>query len=1650
MGEKTLRYKKFAILSIALVFLLCVSATSATENNTDNIVSIRETTDTVINSNVEETDEIFSLEYNNQTIDSTDSQGDNLNDNSDGTFTDLANIISYSNGELKLTKNYVYDSSKDSKYKNGIKINKQITIDGKGFIINGKNNAHAFNVTASNVIIRNIEFINCYSSILGGAIYWNGINGNLFDCSFIDCNSSSSGGAIYWNGAKGNLFDCSFTNCYSSSKSYFGHTSNNVIKSSSNLGGAIYWNGDNGNISNCDFVNCKVSNHNDNRAMTTTYTTQYSSSTSGTGNSTSNSTSLGGAIYWNGINGNLYNCNFKDCFSYSFAESKTLHDHSHNIGSSNLIYSSTSYCYSYSYSRSGVYWNGNNGKVFNCNFINAPYSYASYSSKTNNENSHSIAIANSISTSFGGSVYWNGVGGNAYNCNFTGDGYNSNSGGGDGSSSASSQKSRSGDINWKGSAGSLFNCNFINVDPTKKSIYWDGIDGMMYNVSFGDYGGINPYESRSSKSSIAIIRPVISIYTSSINTDDGIIIFESTQLSKNISVKIYNVTNKKTLCNEFNISYKDLSLLNLNDLGGGEYQIVLEYPGDTFYTATSTNNLFKISKTPSYEITMNENLLVGDNVSINLTLNEDATGRVRITVNDYTCINSLVDGKTSFNIPNVRNGTNTFKIKYEGNENYNPIYLTDTFKVLLKSNISLNLKEKIVFDENIALTYTITPNCTGIISVIVDNVFKANISVGEQFELEAIPTGEHNITVIYNGDDFYFTSKDSTKLTVSKADPSITVNFSNIPGTVTFEVILNEKATGNVNVTLDNNSYYKTITEGKYNIIIPNLNAGTYSARVYYEGDNNYNDKIYNEIVIINKIPTDIMGTVNDITYSENALINVKGSVEGIAVVKIDNTYFNNVNIMANTVTPINFENIPTGKHDVTITLKPTNTNYAESTYTTEFTVSKKQTSIIGTVNDITYSENALINVKGSVEGIAVVKIDNTYFNNVNIMANTVTPINFENIPTGKHDVTITLKPANTNYAESTYTTEFTVSKKETSVNLEVIDSEYGKNVIVNVTASEDGKVIVNVGDITREKNILANVQTTINFGVLAANSYDAKVTFNAGDNYKIATKQKSFTVTPAISEIVSLQVQNNTYGENTIINVKTNVVGVLSIKINNNIKIFDITANKLTTLDLGKYDSENYIIDLTLDAGSNYTKATANAKITVNPKQTTVKVNVNDNVYDKNIIVNITASENGKVTVYMGTNVKSIDVEANKVSSVNFGILDVKSYEVNATFDGGKNYQTSSDKTLLVITPKSTSITLNTKNYDTTEKVIVNVTASENGKATIKVGDLVKTIYITANIITSIDFGILDVGSYNIVGNFTAGNNYMDSNATGNFKVLSKIKDEDVNIEIPETISNKDNEIVIKLPADATGIVTLIIRNNSYQYTVKEGVVDIKVPLLNDGNYNYEIKYSGDSKYSSFTKTGNLNIHKLTPTIITTSAVTTVYNGNKFLVVTLTDSQGIPVSGVTLSFNLNGFKTTSTATNGQAKLTTNGLAPKVYLATIIFAGNNNYEKISTSVKVTVKKATPKITAKTKTFKRTLKTKKYSITLKTNQNKVMKNTKVTIKVNKKTYAAKTNKKGVATFKITKLTKKGTFKAVITYKGDSYYNKVTKKVNIKCK
>ena len=214
----------------------------------------------------------------------------------------------------------------------------------------------------------------------------------------------------------------------------------------------------------------------------------------------------------------------------------------------------------------------------------------------------------------------------------------------------------------------------------------------------------------------------------------------------------------------------------------------------------------------------------------------------------------------------------------------------------------------------------------------------------------------------------------------------------------------------------------------------------------------------------------------------------------------------------------------------------------------------------------------------------------------------------------------------------------------------------------------------------------------------------------------------------------------------------------------------------------------------------------------------------------------------------------------------------------------------------------------------------------------------------------------------------------------------------------------------------------------------------------LAPGTYIVELSIP-DSNIASLTRI--ITVAK-NPAKITASAVTATYNVNKYLVIKLTDGKGKALSGVNVTVTLGTTKVYTTDTKGQIKINVATLVPKTYTAKIKYAGNAYYVAASKSVKVVVKKATPKMTAKAKTFKVKVKTKKYTITLKTNKNKVMKKVKVTLKVNKKTFKATTNSKGVATFKITNLKKKGKYTATIKYAGNKYYKALSKKAKITVK
>lgn len=109
---------------------------------------------------------------------------------------------------------------------------------------------------------------------------------------------------------------------------------------------------------------------------------------------------------------------------------------------------------------------------------------------------------------------------------------------------------------------------------------------------------------------------------------------------------------------------------------------------------------------------------------------------------------------------------------------------------------------------------------------------------------------------------------------------------------------------------------------------------------------------------------------------------------------------------------------------------------------------------------------------------------------------------------------------------------------------------------------------------------------------------------------------------------------------------------------------------------------------------------------------------------------------------------------------------------------------------------------------------------------------------------------------------------------------------------------------------------------------------------------------------------------------------------------------------------------------------------------------NNDTPKKDDGEPIIQTKKKTSISAESKKFKLKTKSKKYSVILKSGKIP-LKSKKLYLKLNGKTYSANTNKKGKATFKI-RLSKKGKFKGIITFKGDKAYKASKKTIYIKIK
>ncbi len=361
------------------------------------------------------------------------------------------------------------------------------------------------------------------------------------------------------------------------------------------------------------------------------------------------------------------------------------------------------------------------------------------------------------------------------------------------------------------------------------------------------------------------------------------------------------------------------------------------------------------------------------------------------------------------------------------------------------------------------------------------------------------------------------------------------------------------------------------------------------------------------------------------------------------------------------------------------------------------------------------------------------------------------------------------------------------------------------------------------------------------------------------------------------------------------------------------------------------------------------------------------------------------------------------------------------------------------------------TNIALNlnapTINFGENQNIVVNLSKPVTGIVTVTVNgkDYPITIDNSDSIAVPID-ETLNVGTHDVNVTFIDEENHIHGFNTTTI-TISTVKDYTFNVSAISNVKVGDTkQLVITLPNDATGNLTVYLGTSNFTEIINGNTTTINITGFVIGQNTITITYSGNDKYEPNTK--NITVAAVQETKITAPNVSTTYNVAKNLVITLKDAnnQILVNKKVTVKVGLI-TKTLTTNTKGQASIAIASLVPKTYTATISFAGDDQYVKSTATAKVVVAKAKPKLTAKKTTFKVKTKTKKYSIILKDNKGKAIKKAKVTLKVKGKTYKATTNAKGKATFKITKLTKKGTSTATIKFAGNKYFKSISKKAKI---
>ncbi len=1027
--------------------------------------------------------------------------------------------------------------------------------------------------------------------------------------------------------------------------------------------------------------------------------------------------------------------------------------------------------------------------------------------------------------------------------------------------------------------------------------------------------------------------------------------------------------------------YNESTDLILNNFARGEYLLRIEYEGTTYCEASNATAIFKVRGVDSSISVSCEDIKIGNNATVVIESNaDDLNGTAILSINGYEYEIYLENGTANITLVNLTNGTYDIKVDYKGNGKYNP--------------------------SNASCSFAVTKYSSELIVEIISN---------EESQGDSSDTFTGNIIV--------------------KTEPN--------------------NCTGSITLFINIRQYTMELENGVCNFSVE-FDKGTNYIFVFYEGDYFFEDNSWNGTYGAEDEFSIIGYNVNAYEYNDFNYTVLLVEKNGMTMPnRIVNVSFNgeNYTIITNNegkaYLPLNLE---LGEYSI-------NASYKNQTTSNKITISPIEFDLIA--YNITYGENKSIEIKfdlidsnssttlnGSINGKISLKIvdldkETEIVNEELKIEDNKASYDLSQLNVGNYLVTASYM--NDIFNSSAKSTEFKIEKAKANLNVDCPDINYGETAtIVASLPNAVGNIQFKINGSIYNVEII-NSEATLNLSDLNPGTYSVSISFDGDSNYNASKVDTSFSVRNSTTELI-LSVENCKYGEDLVITAKLNedVEGNITFKINDRTEVCEINDGT-ATLTLNDLEVGSYTLEASFDGDKKYVPTSNSSSFEIYKADSFIELYTEDACLYENIRIYANLSKNATGTVtfsiegYYSPRNRTV---TNSSASWLISPLDEGTYTVLATYNGDKNYLSSSTSYLMNVSKIKSILNVEIKDKNIDDDVIIDAKLKSSNNENIS-GDVIVTIgnksYTVSvkNGVGSLNIGKMPIGNYSFTAKYEGSEKFSKATSNGEFKVIDTKLNAKLEIKDFKEYYKSGKQLEVRLvDSDNKGIsgetIYIIIAGKSYKRTTdSNGYARIGINLK-AGNYSADIVFNESKTYNKLSGKAKITVLKT----INANDLTKKYNTSGQYIALFYNTDGKALGNTKVQFTIGNKKYTyTTLANGIIRLNIN-LNPGKYTikATNPASGEVAQNTIFIFQNIMENKNLVKYYRGSEVYK----VRAYG----NNGKPVGAGQTVTFKVSGKTYKHKTDKNGYASLKINLNPK--TYTITATYNKFKVSNKITVK------